>query len=441
MTFDFYKYLFFLNRNEGISLIINLLIFSISLVTLIYSNQDYSELFTEFNISVLILVAYSLFNFIWDLIGKYQEIQGFTGKNPEIEMTSKTKLIKDDHVFNFGNITGEQRGTWTYENYSPDGIQHNTVIRSKEIDVVLWDKDFELKVTPNREKVVREFILKNKEIITPFFQYKYFNSKKNNQLFFNESKLCMGSDFNPKSGYINCFKGSYFNSFLTNEISSSALKRTSDAIVIYDASNFYPCKYNHTNEKYDLHNMDSDTPMNNHIGVSTLAITKDNYLVIRKQGSSSLQNINKYVPTGSGSCDWTDIQGDSFIATIKYAMKRELWEENGGKEIGSSINEFGETKVLGYFRWLKRGGKPEFVGITRLNYDLNELNPNQEELVNLSTKHEKDTFYIESMNDLSENIETIKDMENISLPLAITLDALQRYCTERPAELNEFLNL
>jgi len=34
-------------------------------------------------------------------------------------------------------------------------------------------------------------------------------------------------------------------------------------------------------------------------GISTIAVTSDNYLVIRKQGTSSQQNINKYVPTGA----------------------------------------------------------------------------------------------------------------------------------------------
>jgi len=56
-------------------------------------------------------------------------------------------------------------------------------------------------------------------------------------------------------------------------------------------------------------------------------------------------------------------------------MKRELWEENGGKELGIGIDHIGETKVLGYFRWLRRGGKLEFIGIPKLNLSLDQLIP------------------------------------------------------------------
>ena len=49
-------------------------------------------------------------------------------------------------------------------------------------------------------------------------------------------------------------------------------------------------------------------------------------------------------------------------------MNRELWEESVGKR-GVSYREFCaclDTRITGYFRWLTKGGKSEFVGVSRL---------------------------------------------------------------------------
>ncbi|WP_343785110.1 hypothetical protein [Alkalibacillus silvisoli] len=389
---------------------------------------------------VLVLASYSLFNIVWGLIEKYKEVQNFTGKNKEIEMSTKTNMVKDDNVFQLEDINCEKRGKWLFDNYSPDNLEQNRVIWSKGLNIHLWDNDIELKIDPVRKKKVKKFILKNREILTPFLQYKYYNSRKNNQLFFNESKLCMSSDINPSRSYIKCYRSDYFNSFLTNEISTSVLKRVEDATIIYDASNFFPCEYNKAKGLYYLQPIDK-CEMNNHIGISTLAVTTDNYLVIRKQATTSQQNINKYVPTGSGSCDWSDMQKDSFCSTIEFAMKRELWEENGGKELNVSVNEFGETKILGFYRWLQRGGKPEFVGITKLNFSQDQLDPDSIELIDTNNKAIPDTFYIESVTDLPHIISEIKEIGNVSLPLHMCLDALEHFYEERSSELEQLLNL
>ncbi|MFP3361451.1 hypothetical protein R0K17_29525, partial [Planococcus sp. SIMBA_143] len=80
-----------------------------------------------------------------------------------------------------------------------------------------------------------------------------------------------------------------------------------------------------------------------------------------------------------------------FRSTIEFSMKRELWEENGGKAHKIGIEEFAETKLLGFFRWLKRGGKPEFVGISKLRCTLDELTPDLNELIDTNSKADTDT--------------------------------------------------
>ena len=122
-------------------------------------------------------------------------------------------------------------------------------------------------------------------------------------------------------------------------------------------------------------------------------------------------------------------------------MQRELWEENGGNELGYRLDEIGTTKVLGFYRWLRRGGKPEFVGITKLNCSLDELNPDQTELIDTTNKAITDTFYLETLDELARVIKDIKAIENTSLPLEMCLDALEYYYQERRSELENLLDL
>src|SRR5699024_1801097 len=419
---------------KGISLIINLIILFISLGTLIVNEITVS------NNSFLgfLLLLYSLFNVVWTLFEKYKEIKSFTGDDKKIVMKRKNVLIKDDDTVYLSKLSSKSQENSQMENYSTDNSIDNSVIWDRKLNRYLWNNEIELKIDYNKKKKVRNFILKNREIITPFFQYKYYNSKKNNQLFFNETKLCMSSDINSLRSYVKCYQGNYFNSFLTNEISTSVLKRKEDATIIYDASNFFPIKYNHVDNSYSLQSIDM-CEMSNHIGVSTLAITSDYYLVIRKQGASSQQNINQFVPTGSGSCNWSDITNKSLNETIKYAMLRELWEENGGKKVYPEFEKYGTTKILGYFRWLQRAGKPEFVGITKLNCSLDMLTPDEIELIDTTNKAVKDSYYLESWDDLPTIITEIEQIGNLSVPLHMCLKALKQYYNDRGMNLREFI--
>lgn len=437
MTVDFYKYLFFLKKREGISLIINLSIFVISLITAINNNIGSIDIDLT-NLFVLIIFIFSLFNVIWEAIGKLKDIKSFTGHDEEIEMTKKETIIKENLAFKLGDIKYIQKKSSDFESIKVGKLEASYVIRSLKLNEYLWDNNIKLEIDTNKKEKVKKFILKNKEIISPFFQYQYYKSKKNQQYFFNEYKLCMASDICLGEEVVRCYKSDYYSSFLTNEICMFALERIEDATIIYDASNFYPCEYKYKDKTYYLQPIDK-SEMNNHIGVSTLAVTKDNYIVLRKQNKKSQQNKNKFVPTGSGSCDWSDIKEKSFTNTIEYAMKRELWEENGGKKISPNIEEVGQTKILGFYRWLERGGKPEFVGITKLNCNFDAMEVNTDEFVNIANKADMDTYTLECIESLPEIIKTIKGYENISIPLYMCLDALEVYYKEHKDELAKLI--
>jgi hypothetical protein len=50
-------------------------------------------------------------------------------------------------------------------------------------------------------------------------------------------------------------------------------------------------------------------------------------------------------------------------AAVVYAMARELCEETGMEKHFGEVR--GNTLLTGFFRWIDRCGKPEFIGITR----------------------------------------------------------------------------
>lgn len=126
------------------------------------------------------------------------------------------------------------------------------------------------------------------------------------------------------------------------------------------------------NVLYDL----SHSSCANFIGVSTLTITKDNYIIIGKQGAFSKANPRRYAPSGSGSVQYSDIRkagkyyGKSkksltFNDILTYAMQREFCEECNYEL--EQVHTTMKTMLVGYVRLLERGGKPDYFGISYLD--------------------------------------------------------------------------
>jgi hypothetical protein len=222
-----------------------------------------------------------------------------------------------------------------------------------------------------------------------------------------------------ESPFIKCHKGSYFESILTNESFGRSLARAKDKkFLISDASLLFPIKTE--GENVVLQSIKGSN-LNNHIGVSTLAITKDKHFLIGIQNKLPLHSNRKLVPPGSGSCDYKDFKkcrklDNNFFETIKYGMQRELKEECNLEKDRNAI----ETKLLGYYRIVARGGKPEFAGITKILEIDDEFEPN-EELENLK----KDPY--NSVDDILLIINKYSANPDSSLPLLVNLFFLKRY--------------
>jgi hypothetical protein len=108
----------------------------------------------------------------------------------------------------------------------------------------------------------------------------------------------------------------------------------------------------------------------NHLGVSTMAITRDGVVLITGQSSRNIQSRRLLAPSGSGSVDWRDLgRRDDLLAVIRHAAERELTEECGFKAGRYPM----KTAVVGFARLIHRGGKPEFFCLTVIDENAGDL--------------------------------------------------------------------
>ena len=105
------------------------------------------------------------------------------------------------------------------------------------------------------------------------------------------------------------------------------------------------------------------------VGVSTVAFTADGFLVLVNQSSRNSASPLLLAPSGSGSLEPRDLSaGDTLRTVLAAGMEREMCEETG-----LLPGEVTATRLVGFARWMERGAKPEFFGLTRLSVTRDEL--------------------------------------------------------------------
>ncbi|GAA0108151.1 hypothetical protein PMY56_06185 [Clostridium tertium] len=425
---DYNLYLFKIKRGEIIILLIDLILFSISTYTLITNWRDLFSLDSNEKGVLLVLIG-TIIKFIYDSYNIINEIKS--------SMDLRYGYIKSDiqeDIYNRLKIEDSNNYGYKIEEFKLFNGNIERVSRSRKVDEYLRNNSYALHKSKEMEKRIREFIKENKDDLLPFLKFNYRLSNFYGKMFFNEKKLCMSTDIkiNNDKNIIYCHRGTYYDTYLTNIISGKELRSNDNNKLIASAEEYMPVIKK--NNEYFLKNITSSV-MNNEIGVSTLAITSDNYLVIWTQNRIAQSSGGLLVPTGSGSCDWSDIVGDSFNDTIINSMNRELWEENGRKNLCPSHKEIGKTKILGTFRWIKKGGKSEFVGLTKVNKDLISFSQEKREVF------DRREFLIDSIDGLKGVVNGLLELDTISVPLYVNLKALKEYMDSNKEELEEFLNL
>ena len=217
----------------------------------------------------------------------------------------------------------------------------------------------------------------------------------NRSVLFNGTLLRLAQELYLDRNSVYLQKTHYFDTQCTNEIVYKKYRSAKEMFFIFDGGDLLAKKEENTPVLFDL----DESPCSNQIGVSTLAITRDNHIIFGKQAPTSKANAGRYAPSGSGSSEFTDITGCSTLNEVLIkGMERELIEE---LNIPAHIPI--RTSLLGYVRLLERGGKPDFFGITYIDATKDELEKLE---IRLMEKDLQDKFEFLPF----ENIETLPEV-------------------------------
>ncbi len=217
---------------------------------------------------------------------------------------------------------------------------------------------------------------------------------RNNKVTFNGSNVRQMQEIYPDMKSLYVQPARYFDGQCTNELTYAKLNDTTTLAQEFEGKQLL-C--NKDNEMYEM----DDSPCSNYIGMSTLVVTRDNYLIIPRQGNLSNANSGRLAPSGSGSAGKADFRtAKSLKDLLTIAMEREFREEcNVSKRFKMT------TDIIGYARLLERGGKPDFFGVSLIDGTKDEIG-----IKNIRI-FENGTFAVQEAEDKNES-ENIRILEN-----------------------------
>jgi 8-oxo-dGTP pyrophosphatase MutT (NUDIX family) len=238
-----------------------------------------------------------------------------------------------------------------------------TVLLSDKINQVLQTQDIGIRMNERGYRLPRKL-----RAMAP----QAFQLSGKNSVVFNGRLLSMAGDIKLGStdSTVTLRATRYFDSLCSNELGSYRVihRDTNEEVSIYENEVCDP--------KTGRLRTFQDSRLSNHIGISTLAFTTDKKLVVCVQSRNNVPSKVLYAPSGSGTIPPKDYkQGDSLQGLLIRAMERELFEETGIR-----ADDVEQTEVIGFGRWLERGAKPEFYGVTRLSITSREFEERQVKL-------------------------------------------------------------
>lgn len=327
--------------------------------------------------------------------------------------------------------------TWTKLKLNLPNNVKETVFYNDDIDN--WLKDSEHEISLMRDKGYEHELKKRiardwNEVYSLFLRYNYRYSIYSGKQFYNEAKFGISCELDTNLKDIKIHKTCYYDSYLTNVIPGSSLKNNQNG-EICNTKNLMP--YEEIGKDLRIRKYEDDYRANEP-GVTTVCIGMNNQINLWVQNGSAMSSSNLTVATGSGSADWKDCKNflsakDGFRKAIIYGMERELYEESNGEltvDRETFMNDT-DTRIIGYFRWLSKAGKAEFVGISRLNKNY-RLSPQKSEV---STQIRTAPINANTIKELKKNIEAeVTDIEGgyevkrCAVSCIMALLALKREC-------------
>ena len=312
------------------------------------------------------------------------------------------------------------------------------VVRSKQVDSHVRNVDIPLTECVRRLIHVNKKLRKESANYESALRCKYRESWGEHKRFVNERKVCLGEDLMTSTATLAIYQGTYFHSFLTNELATRNVKTIAGDLLFRDLANFPKDILGARNVLHDV----THSHMANHIGVSTVGFTSDKKLFLWRQSIRAQHSDGLLVPAGSGSCDWQDwtgLRGGSTLRDVlASAMGRELLEESHflGAQLEQSVIR---TSILGFFLWLRRGGKPEFVGISTIGVHSSELEANIQEV-----NKPEDVLFLRPASTLVELRNSVAELlseANLSVPLWVNLICLSEALLEDCEKWSKFLSI
>ncbi|MBI1214977.1 MAG: hypothetical protein GC185_04055 [Alphaproteobacteria bacterium] len=223
-------------------------------------------------------------------------------------------------------------------------------------------------------------------------------------------------------------KSYYFDALLTAEAFRSRIFRnniTGEKEVYTDLTTYFPVRQERGGDSQGVRlREDFFYKVSGHIGITTLLVTENRRVAMLHQGETKAIGSRTVTLGGSGSLDFAEIERSGNATDLRkvvmHGMAREMSEETGMQDWFESILH--NTMLTGFFRWIDRCGKPEFVGITRAG-DVpfsRSQSIDGDEVV----KYDEIPVTINTLKDFHKVLDYVRD-NNINLALS-SLMALHR---------------
>lgn len=369
------SYLWFVLTLDYVQLVATI----VDIFILCWSVGHWEEVMAQKSVVLLVFAVFA--NFVWqvyNVAGHFTFLKKEDPKAPLMSMLKKGKSGKKN--FKLINVADNLlMQAYPYEKKLDLGVLENPAIVELLLDTQI---PISLEMSEQKRDATRTYIRQYQATLLKFLNHRWYEIQQKGGGFTNDRKLCLASElFHRVDGSL-CWRvtsGRYYNGYLTNFIYTQ-----------YVGGTHY--------KLYPPMNMDTDpikalgeSDFSDHIGISTLLYTKDGFFYVFRQAGNSGYNANYYMPTGSGSMDFKDYRkGDDLRQIVIRAAERELAEESSIKKLmGKEMFErVVHTSVIGYYRDMERGGKPEFCCISRIDLEINDLakyiKPSEKEIANNS---------------------------------------------------------
>lgn len=343
---------------------------------------------------------------LWELIKLYKELH------------SKINL---DFEFEFKNVFADKvrplmRAEHQYDHeYQLLEIENQDVIFcSPKVDAYLMEAP---KISMRRQSLYEKNVIDGRDYFFPilclFLAWKV--SRKPSAIFKNEKKVALLSDLVPDMTEVKVASTHYFTSQVTNDASTFQIVEGNKTLV--DLTHMFPLS-----DKGIFQSI-SRSRLSNHMGVGTLSMDEDGYIIATQQGDSAQRSEGRLAPTGSGSMDWQDIYPEveqvDFISLINRAAVRELCEEVSINDQTCDISAISNF-VIGYYQWVNIGGLPQFIAISKLPASYKSLSKDKKEIKRIKVLSDKPIKTSVALSDLCSEYLDLRAQE-LSTPLLVTL--------------------